>query len=123
MSNLILYCPNQIEVVVNEKNGNIYTTQNGYQSLSGRAAQTVNRYCQKLGLRYKPPGTIKDARTGDVLLFRYITLIPAHLVLEGLIKHNREQAIAMGCAGASIYLYQLAGFNAKVTLTASKSPE
>lgn len=122
MSNLILYNPNRIEIVLNEKNGSVYTTQNGYQALSGRAAQTVNRYCQKLRLRYKPPGTIKDALTGDVLLFRYITLIPAHLVLEGLIMHNREQAIAMGCAGASIYLYQLAGFNVKVTLTASKLP-
>lgn len=125
MGNLILYNPNNIEIVINEKNGDIYTTQSGYQNLSGRGGQTVYRYCKKLGLRQREPGTIKNALTGDLLLYRYITLIPAHLVLEGLIKHNREQAIAMGCAGASIYLYQLAGFGVKVTLTlaANKSPE
>lgn len=118
MSNLIYYNPQQIGVVVNALNGDIFATNDGYEILSRRSKQTVTTFCQKYGLRYTKPGDIVDAITGKKLHNRYIVLIPSQLVLEWLILHNREQALIMGCKGAAVYLYGLAGFRVKVKLIA-----
>lgn len=116
MSNLIYYNPQNIGIVVNTLNGDIFATHDGYQILSKKSKQTVTRFCQKYGLRYTRPGEIVDAVTGEELRDRYLVLIPSQLVLKWLILHNPEQALTMGCKGAAVYLYGLAGFKAKIKL-------
>lgn len=119
MSNLIYYNPQKVGIVINNSNGDIFATQEGYQVLSKKSKQTVTRCCQKYDLRYTRPGNIVDATTGDLIDDYYLILIPSHLVLRWLIHHNLEEALVMGCKGAAVYLYGLAGFKARIKLTAS----
>jgi hypothetical protein len=117
MNDFVLYNPGGSEVVLNRKNWQAYTTQSGYIKLSGRSPQTIARRCSKYDLRHCKPGAITDAVTGEAVFCRYISLIPAHIVLEWMFRDNIEKAIVIGTAGASIYLYELAGLQVKVTLT------
>lgn len=116
MSDFVLYNHGKIEVVINHKNWQAYTTQNGYIKLSGRSSQTIARRCNRLDLRHCKPGTIKDISTGEFIDRRYISLIPANIMFEWMIKDNIDKAIAIGSIGAPFYLYQLAGLKVKVTL-------
>lgn len=116
MSDLVLYNPGGSEVVLNRKNWQAYTTQSGYIKLSGRSSQTIARRCNRHDLRHCKPGKIIDAITGEPIASRYISLIPAHIMLEWMLKDNIEKALAIGNDGARFYLYQLAGLQVKVTL-------
>lgn len=122
MSNLLLYNPNGIEVVINSKNGKVFATHKGYQKLSDRSLQTINRYCQKRGLRQCESGSILDVVSGEPIAFRSMILMPSHMVLEGLIIHNRSKAVLVGSVGAAVYLYRLAGFNVKISLQLVNNP-
>jgi hypothetical protein len=117
MSDLILYNPGVLEVVVDHKSLQIFTTQRGYIELSGRSSQTIARRCNRHDLRHCLPGTVRSSISGETVFCRYLCLIPDYLILEWMIKDNYQKALMIGAIGVSNYLYQIAGFQVKITLT------
>lgn len=120
MSNLTRYDSNGIELVINQETGAAYATQSGYASMSGKTRQAINKRLQGCNQ--------------DVILYAEIptasglqgcNLIPADLVFEWLMKDNPELAKAMGSAGATVYMHQLAGYrvSSEVITQQPKPPE
>lgn len=117
MSELILYNAGDLEVIMNRESLQVFTTQKGYIKLSGRSPQTIARRCDKHDLRSCFPGSVIDAVSGEAIFCRYINLVPDHLILRWLAKDDLEKALMLGAIGVSNYLYQVAGFQVKITLT------
>ncbi len=119
MSNLVRYNSNGIELVINQETGAAYATQAGYLRMSGKAKSTISERVAKgfgagniVGAEINTPGGLQGVR-----------LIPADLVFEWLMKDNPELAKAMGSAGATVYMHQLAGFKVSSdAITPSQPP-
>lgn len=85
--------------------GEAYANISGYARMSGRAQSTIS-------------DLVKLHRNSDILKaeidtgygFKLHRLIPADIVFEWLMSDNPKLAQAMGKAGATVYLHQLAGF-------------
>lgn len=105
MSNLVRYDSNGIELVINQETGAAYATQSGYARMSGKTQQAINKRCRTYN-----QDELESAELDTPQGLRTYNLIPADLVFEWLMKDNPELAKAMGSAGATVYMHQLAGF-------------
>ena len=109
--NLTRFDNDVIELLINTQTGEAFSTQAGYARMSGLSQQAVNKRCR---------GYNQDELQSFEIDLGYglqgYNLIPAKLVYRWLIKDCPELGFAMGEAGATVYLHQLAGF--KVTSTA-----
>lgn len=105
MTNLVRFDSEGIELVINTDNGEAFATQAGYARMSGLTRQTINKRVQGCHLE-----EIKIAEIHTPGGLQRCNLISAKLILKWLVKDNPELAIAMGEAGATMYLHQLAGY-------------
>ena len=104
-----------IELVINTRTGEAFATQSGYARMSGLSQQAINKRCNTYNL-----DNFKTAEIETVKGFKTYNLIPAKLAFKWAITDKPELAEAMGEAGATVYIHQLAGF--KVTSDAVKKP-
>ena len=109
--NLTRFDNDGIELLINTQTGEAFSTQAGYARMSGLSQQAVNKRCRGYNQDELQSFEI-DLGHG----LQGYNLIPAKLVYRWLIKDCPELGFAMGEAGATVYLHQLAGFN--VTSTA-----
>ena len=105
-----------IELVINTRTGEAFATQSGYARMSGKDQSTISRRCSKLDA----PNAVKSSEIETGYGVKVVALIPAKLVFKWAITDKPELAEAMGEAGATVYIHQLAGF--KVTSDAVKKP-
>lgn len=105
MAHLTRYENSGIELVINIQTGEAFSSIRGYARMSGKAESTIRERCN--GAR---KNEIKEAQIDTVGGLQGARLIPAELVFEWLMKDNTELAKAMGKAGATVYLHQLAGY-------------
>lgn len=111
--------PDGVELVINTKTGEAFATQRGYARMSGRDPSTISRRCAKLD----ESGTIKDSEIDTGYGIKVVALIPADLVYDWMFDDNLPLAKAMGKAGATVYMHQLAGFNVSSTAIISPTPQ
>ena len=104
-----------IELVINTRTGEAFATQSGYARMSGLSQQAINKRCNTYNL-----DNFKTAEIETVKGFKTYNLIPAKLAFKWAITDKPELAEAMGEAGETVYIHQLAGF--KVTSDAVKKP-
>ena len=104
-----------IELVINTRTGEAFATQSGYARMSGLSRQAINKRCKGCNL-----DDLKTAEIETPSGLQGCNLIPAKLVFKWAITDKPELAEAMGEAGATVYIHQLAGF--KVTSDAVKKP-
>ena len=105
-----------IELVINTRTGEAFATQSGYARMSGKDQSTISRRCSKLDA----PNAVKSSEIETGYGVKVVALIPAKLVFKWAITDKPELAEAMGEAGETVYIHQLAGF--KVTSDAVKKP-
>jgi hypothetical protein len=106
-----------IELIIDRKTGEAWATQSGYARMSGLSQQAINKRCNtynQYGLKTAELQTVKGLKTYN--------LIPASLVFKWAIKDNPELAEAMGTAGATVYMHQLAGFKIDSEAIAKPKP-
>ena len=101
-----------VELVIDTQTGEAFATQRGYARMSGRDPSTISRRCTKLD----EFSAIKNSEIDTGYGVKVVALIPADLVYDWMFEDNPALAKAMGKAGATIFMHQLAGFN--VTSTA-----
>jgi hypothetical protein len=105
MTSLTRYDSNGIELVIDNATGEAFATQKGYARMSGLSQQAVNKRCKGYN-----QNSLKSVETDLGYGLQGYNLIPAELVFEWLLDDNRELAKAMGKAGATVYMHQLAGY-------------
>lgn len=115
-SNLQRFDRNGIELIIDRVTGEAWATVRGYARMSGRDASTVSRRTKG-----DAPEAIKQAQIQTEGGLQGVALIPANICFKWAIKDNPALAEAMGTAGATIYMHQLAGF--KATSDAIAQPE
>lgn len=109
MSNLQVFNNEDgLELVIDTVTGESFASQTGYSRMSGISQQAVNKRC----LTYNQD-ELKQAGIITATGFKTYNLIPAKIVFKWLIKDNPELAEKMGEAGATIFLYKLAGYEPK----------
>lgn len=116
-SNLQRFDRDGVELVIDRVTGETWATQTGYARMSGLIQQAINYRTTT----YKG----SDLKTAEVLTatgFKTHKLIPANLCFKWAIKDNPELAEAMGAAGATIYMHQLAGFKVSSDVIAKPEP-
>ena len=100
-----------IVLLIDTQTGEAFATQAGYARMSGLSQQAVNKRCR--GYNQDDMANVEiDLGHG----LQGYNLIPAKLVYRWLMKDCPDLGLAMGEAGATVYLHQLAGF--KVVSTA-----
>lgn len=104
-----------IELVIDTRTGEAFATQGGYARMSKLSQQAINKRCKTYN-----QNELKTAELQTATGFKTYNLIPASLVFKWALKDNLELAEAMGTAGATVYIHQLAGF--KVTSDAIAKP-
>lgn len=112
MSNLVPFNNDGIEVIVNTETGEAFASQAGYARMSGINPTTIRKRVQ----RAKEGGDISELKTAEIPTkqgIQGVTLIPASLCYKWAFKDNPELAYAMGTAGATVYLYGVAGYEVK----------
>lgn len=110
---------NGIELVINTKTGEAFSTQAGYVRMSGKAKSSISVRVQKL-VRL---GDIKEAEVDTGYGVKLVRLIPADLVYLWISEDNPDLAKAMQKAGTTVYLHQLAGYKISSTAIESKSEQ
>lgn len=108
-----------VELVIDTKTGEAFATQSGYVRMSGRSKSTVSERISK-GVRL---GNIKEDEIQTAGGVQGVRLIPANVVYDWLFDDNPPLAKAMGKAGATVYMHQLAGFNVSSTATIAPTPQ
>lgn len=119
MTSLTRYDSNGIELIIDTQTGEAFATQAGYARMSGISYPTVKKRVERLkgGDRIK----LKKAEIETPGGLQGVTLLPADLVFDWMFEDNPELARAMGKAGATVYMHQLAGY--KVTSDAIAQPD
>lgn len=113
MTNLVRYDNNDIELVIDQDTGAAFTSIAGYARMSGVSYPTVKKRVERLN-----SGDIYQLESAEIPTasgIRVVTLLPASLIFEWALKDNLPLAKAMGSAGATVYLHQLAGFKVSTT--------
>lgn len=108
-----------VELVIDTQTGEAFATQRGYARMSGRDASTISRRCTKLD----ESGVVKNSEIDTGYGVKVVALIPADLVYDWLFEDNVALAKAMGKAGATVYMHQLAGFSVSSTATIAPEPQ
>ena len=112
-ANLKAYEKNGIELVINLDTGEAFATAKGYSRMASIPYSTVKNRVQK------GDGT-DDIQTALIPTLKGLQqgrLIPAKTIFKWALKDNQELALAMGTAGATVYLHQLAGYQFKSIIT------
>lgn len=118
MDSLTVFNNDGIELVINNKTKEIYATQNGYARMSGLSKQAVSKRLKGVN-----QDEIKFAEIQTVGGLQGVNLIPAGLVFEWSLKDNLDLAKAMGKAGATAFLYQVAGYKVDAQPAGASQPE
>lgn len=115
-NNLERFDRDGIELVINTRTGEAFATQSGYGRMVGLSRQAISQ-------RFKTVNQegLKTAEITTGTGLKTVNLIPAKLCFKWALKDNPELAEAMGIAGATIYMHQLAGF--KIDSEAISKPE
>jgi len=112
-TNLQRFDRDGIELVINTQTGEAFATQRGYTRMSGLSKQAISKRCSQ-GVNQSQIKTAEIQTPGGI---QGVNLIPARLVFKWAIKDNPDLAEAMGEAGATVYMHQLAGFKVSSTAT------
>lgn len=105
MTNITRFENEGIELAINIETGEAFATQSGYARMSGKDRSTIVKRCKGC-----ESGVIKSAEILTAGGLQGCELIPADLVFDWLWNDKPELARAMGKAGATVYLHQLAGY-------------
>lgn len=115
MSKLTRYDNNGIELVIDNETGEAFATQAGYARMSGLSKQAISKRCQGVNQT-----ELKSAEIPTTQGLRMVNLIPSKLVFKWAMKDNLDLALAMGEAGATVYMHQLAGYTVSSTIAPDK---
>jgi hypothetical protein len=122
MSSLTVFKQDGIELVIDTMTGEAFATQAGYCRMSGVAKDTISK---RMSRGYKGVDItgfkMAEIFTGGGL--QGVALIPADTVFDWLLKDNPGLAKAMGKAGATVYMHQLAGYKLTTTAIAPSTPQ
>lgn len=117
-NNLERFDRDGIELIINRVTGEAYATASGYSRMSGIELATVRKRFERLkGYDTTALKTVEIVTPGGL---QGCDILPVKLIFKWAIGDNPELAEAMGAAGATVYLHQLAGF--KISSTAVESP-
>lgn len=108
-----------VELVIDTQTGEAFATQAGYVRMSGKSKSTVSDRVSK-GVRL---GDVKEDEIQTAGGLQGVRLIPADIVYDWLFEDNVALAKAMGKAGATVYMHQLAGFSVSSTATIAPEPQ
>jgi hypothetical protein len=109
-----------IELIIDRVTGEAFATIRGYARMSQKAQSTVQSRLDRMPEGERKTLT-KEAEIQTAGGLQGVHLLPATLVFKWAIKDNPELAEAMGAAGATLYMHQLAGF--KIDSDAIVKPE
>lgn len=122
MTNLTRYENDGIELVIDNSTGEAFATLAGYARMANLAK---NALANRLSRGYKGVHK-KDLKTAEIQTaggLQGVHIIPADIIFDWLLDDNTELARAMGKAGATVYLHQLAGYKIESTITSTNSPQ
>lgn len=105
-TNLKRFDQNGIELVINACTGEAFASQTGCSQMSGISSSGIDKQIAKL----VSSDTIRKAEIDTEHGIKVVNLIPANLVFKWAITDNPELAEAVGTAGATVYIHQLARF-------------
>lgn len=108
MSNLVRFDDKGIELVINTDNGEAFATQAGYARMSGISYPAIKKRVARL--KGGDDFLLKTAEIQTPGGKQVVTLLSTKTILQWLVKDNPKLALAMGEAGATMYLHQLAGY-------------
>jgi len=117
-----------IELFINRKTGEAWATVRGYARMSKKAQSTVQSRLDRMSEGERNTLTkmteieIPEGVQGERITLQAVRLIPAKLVFKWAIKDNPQLAEAMGAAGATVYIHQLAGFKIDSEAIAEPKP-
>ncbi|MGB7275425.1 MAG: hypothetical protein WBC69_19205 [Geitlerinemataceae cyanobacterium] len=103
-----------IEVVIEHATQAAYFTISGYARMVGLSKQAISKRCGTVN-----QNDLKTAETPTATGLKRSTLIPAKLAFKWAIKDNPDLAERMGECGATVFAYQLAGYQ----LSAQSEPK
>lgn len=106
---LVRYDQNDMELVIDNETGEAFATVRGAARMLSVDPSTVSRRTSK-GVASSLVKT-SEIKTGQGV--QRVSLIPAELIFEWAIKDNPTLAVQMGKAGATVFLYGLAGYEVK----------
>ena len=110
--------PDGIELLINEQTGEAFATPSGYARMSGLSVRAIQLRLTR-GFKGANIVNVKTAGVQTVRGLQSTNIIPADIVFDWLLDDNLELAKAMGKAGATLYMHQIAGFK----LPATEKPE
>lgn len=111
-TNLKRFDRDGIELVIDTCTGEAFATQSGYARMSGKHRSTIVKRCKGC-----ESGRVANHEVQTAGGLQGCELIPADLVYDWLLNDKLELARAMGKAGATVYMHQLAGFKVSSTAT------
>ena len=111
MSSLQRYDQDGLELVIDTQTGEAFASIKGYARMSGLSKQAISQRVQKLVNQ----NTVKSAEIDTGYGVKAVNLIPAELVFEWMMGDNPKLALEMGKAGATLYLYGVAGYQVKAS--------
>lgn len=126
MTSLTVFKNDGLEILIDTKTGESFATQAAYARMSGVSYPAVRKRVER-----EKGSDIFLLKTAEIITgkgLQTVTLIPADIVFDWLIEDNPSLAKAMGKAGATVYLHQIAGYKVESSAittpsqTASKPP-
>ena len=109
-----------IELIIDRQTGESFATQAGYARMSGKSKSTISERMSR-GVRL---GDIIEAEIQTAGGLQGVRLIPADVVYDWMFEDNPALAKAMGKAGATVFMHQLAGFKvASTAIAPAPQPE
>ena len=115
MESLTRFDKGGIELIINTATGEAYASQIGYARMSGVNYSTVKKRIERL-----KGGDINTFETAEIQTaggLQVVTLLSADLVYDWMFDDNPPLAKAMGKAGATVFMHELAGFKVSSTAT------
>lgn len=107
-----------IELVIDIRTGEAFATQSGYARMAGLSRQAISKRFKTVNQK-----GLKTAELETATGLKTVNLIPASLVFKWAMTDNPDLAEAMGAAGATVYIHQLAGFKITSDVIAKPAPE
>ncbi len=96
-----------LELVIDDQTGEAFASVSGYARMSGKTKQAISKRATV------NQNTVKTAEIQTTTGLKTVNLIPADLIFEWMMGDNPSLAVEMGKAGATLYLYGLAGYQVK----------
>ena len=120
MNNLTRFDQGGIELLIDTVTGEAYASQMGYARMSGVNYSTVKKRVERL--KGGDTNTFKTAKIQTAGGLQEATLLPADLVYDWSFEDNPVLVRAMGKAGATVFMHQLAGFKISSTASITQKP-